>query len=87
MLTAGSLRLNLETRQVQNERGEIVRLTPKEARLLAVFMQYAGLTLSRRFLMCEVWVTSYVGGHPHPGGSRLLAATKDWGRSHQDYTR
>jgi len=61
VLTAGSLRLNLETRQVQNERGEIARLTPKEARLLGILMQYPGLTLSRRFLMREVWETSYVG--------------------------
>ena len=61
VLTAGGLRLNLETRQVQNERGEVVHLTPKEAQLLAVFMQYPGLTLSRRFLMREVWETSYVG--------------------------
>ena len=61
VLTAGGLRLNLETRQVQNERGEVVRLTPKEVRLLGVLMQYPGLTLNRRFLMREVWETSYVG--------------------------
>ena len=51
MLKAGDLQLDLETRQVQNERGEVARLTPKEAQLLAVLMQYPGLTLSRRFLM------------------------------------
>lgn len=61
MLTAGDLRLNVDNRQVQNERGEIVRLTSKEARLLAVLMQYPGLTLSRGFLMREVWEISYVG--------------------------
>ena len=61
MLAAGGLQLDLETRQAQNERGEIVSLTPKEAWLLAVFMQHAGLILSRRFLMRRVWETDYVG--------------------------
>lgn len=61
VLTAGDLRLDLETRQVWNGRGEVVHLTPKETRLLAFFMQYPGLTLSRRFLMRQVWETDYTG--------------------------
>jgi len=61
VLTVDNLRLNLETRRVQNGRGETMHLTPKEARLLAVFMQYPGLILSRRFLMRQVWETNYVG--------------------------
>ncbi len=41
--------------------GEKHHLTPKECRLLQVLMEHAGQTLSREFLMEEVWETTYTG--------------------------
>ena len=52
--------LNLDRRCVV--RGDTVRrLTPRQARLLEVFMQHAGRTLTRKFLMETVWETDYMG--------------------------
>ena len=36
-------------------------LTPRQARLLEIFMQHAGEVLTRAFLMKQVWDTDYLG--------------------------
>jgi len=60
MLYVDDLALNLQTRCVH--RGDQVsRLTPKQALLLQVFMEHAGQTLTRKFLMETVWNTDYMG--------------------------
>jgi len=60
LLHAGELTLNMESRCVY--RGNVFhRLTPRQAKLLQVFMQNAGQTLTRRFLMETVWDTDYMG--------------------------
>jgi two-component system alkaline phosphatase synthesis response regulator PhoP len=60
ILKAGRLTLNLQTRCVSY--GEVMhRLTPKQAELLQVFMEHAGQTLTRKFLMATVWNTDYMG--------------------------
>ena len=38
-----------------------IKLTPKEARLLAVLMQHPGQVVNRATLMQEVWQTDYLG--------------------------
>jgi two-component system response regulator MprA len=35
-------------------------LTPKECRLLEIFLEHPGQVLTRQFLMKEVWLTDYV---------------------------
>ena len=60
VLRAGDLTLNVQTRCVH--RGDdVYRLTPKQAKLLQVFIQNAGRTLTRKFLMERVWETNYMG--------------------------
>jgi DNA-binding response OmpR family regulator len=60
VITRGALSLNVDQRCVY--RGDTVhRLTPRQAKLLEVFMKNAGRTLSRKFLMKHVWETDYVG--------------------------
>ena len=60
IITAGDLSLNLDNRCVY--RGENVhRLTPRQTRLLEVFMRHSGKTLTRQFLMETVWETNYMG--------------------------
>jgi DNA-binding response OmpR family regulator len=60
VLQVGELTLNLQTRCVHH--GEAAhRLTPKQAELLHVFMEHAGQTLTRKFLMATVWNTDYMG--------------------------
>ena len=60
VLAVDGLRLDLETRELQNGHG-VVRLTPKECQLLAIFMRHQSQILSHKFLMKEVWETDYVG--------------------------
>ena len=60
ILTVGELTLNVDKRCVS--RGDSVRrLTPRQAQLLEVFMQNAGHTLTRKYLMETVWETDYMG--------------------------
>jgi DNA-binding response OmpR family regulator len=60
LLRVDDLIFNLQTRCVH--RGDLVnRLTPKQAALLQVFMEHAGQTLKRKFLMETVWNTDYMG--------------------------
>jgi DNA-binding response OmpR family regulator len=59
-LEVGPIRLNLAQRTVRCL-GRESRLTPKEARLLEVFMQNPGKLLSRTALIRQVWHTDYTG--------------------------
>ncbi len=60
VITVGDLSLNIDQRCVS--RGDTVhRLTPRQAKLLEVFMRHAGKTLTRKFLMETVWETDYMG--------------------------
>ncbi|HID63006.1 MAG TPA: response regulator transcription factor [Anaerolineae bacterium] len=59
-LQVGGLILNLDKRSVSRGKKKH-QLTPKELRLLEVFMRNPGKVLSRKFLMKNVWETDYVG--------------------------
>lgn len=59
LLRTGDLSLDLQ-RRVVIRRGEEHRLTPRQARLLEVFMRNSGRVLTRAFLMKEVWETDYL---------------------------
>lgn len=59
-LTVGSFTLEPEKRRIIHA-GRIVRLTPKEYRLMEVLMLHAGSVLSRKIIMKEVWETDYLG--------------------------
>lgn len=59
-LQAGPIQLNVTERRVQcGDRDE--SLTPKQARLLEVFMRNSGEVISRRDLIKQVWETDYIG--------------------------
>jgi len=59
-LEVGPIRLNLAQRTVRCL-GRESRLTPKEARLLEVFLQNPGKLLTRASLIRQVWHTDYTG--------------------------
>ncbi|MBI4771981.1 MAG: response regulator transcription factor [Chloroflexi bacterium] len=59
-LRAGPLKLNVAQRRVSCGEREN-RLTPKQARLLEVFMRNPGQLLSRKFLIKYVWDTAFLG--------------------------
>ncbi|MBO9370114.1 MAG: response regulator transcription factor [Chloroflexi bacterium] len=59
LLRAGELTLDLQ-RRVLIRKGDEHRLTPRQARLLEVFMRNPGRVLTRAFLMKEVWETDYL---------------------------
>jgi DNA-binding response OmpR family regulator len=59
-LRAGNLALDPETRILRRE-GKSLHLRPKEAALLAYFMNNPGRVLSRQELMREIWETEYMG--------------------------
>jgi len=59
-LSVGEFALDPEKRRVSH-RDQIVRLTPKEYRLLEFLMRHAGKTLTRKQIMKEVWETDYLG--------------------------
>lgn len=59
-LTVGEFTLDPEKRRVSHQ-GGIVRLTPKEYRLLELLMRHAGNVLNRKQIMKEVWETDYLG--------------------------
>ena len=59
-LSVGDFALDPEKRRVSH-RDQIVRLTPKEYRLLEFLMRNAGKTLTRKQIMKEVWETDYLG--------------------------
>lgn len=59
-LRAGNLALDPETHILRKD-GESLHLRPKEAALLAYFMNNPGRVLSRQELMKEIWETDYLG--------------------------
>lgn len=60
VLQVGDVILNVKQRCViQGDRES--HLTPKQARLLEVFMRHPGEILTRAFLMKQVWDTDYLG--------------------------
>ena len=59
-LQAGSLTLENQWLYLGNGRPPI-KITPKEARLMAVLMQSPGPVVSRAKIMKEVWRTDYLG--------------------------
>lgn len=60
LMEVGPIRLNLAQRTVRCL-GRESRLTPKEARLLEVFLQNPGKLLTRASLIRQVWHTDYTG--------------------------
>ncbi len=60
VIQIGDLTLNVRARRVVKGTQEH-KLTPKQAKLLEVFMRNSGKVLSRRVLMKEVWDTDYLG--------------------------
>lgn len=60
VLRAGGVTLNVKQRcVVQGDRES--PLTPKQARLLEIFLRHPGEILTRTFLMKQVWDTDYMG--------------------------
>ena len=59
-LVVGPIQLNLAQRKVRCSCRE-VRLTPKEAKLLELFMLNPGRLFTRKALIREVWHTDYTG--------------------------
>ena len=59
-LSHGDIHIDLENRWVRSN-GQAGQMRPKEAKLLAVFLEHPGETLTREFLMKEVWETDYFG--------------------------
>jgi DNA-binding response OmpR family regulator len=59
-LVVGKFTLDPEKRRLSHF-STIVRLTPKEYRLLDLFLRHAGTVLSRKQIMKEVWETDYLG--------------------------
>ena len=60
VMEVGPLRLNTAQRKVRAH-GKETRLTPKQAKLLEVFMQNPGRLLTRKTLIQRVWNTDYTG--------------------------
>lgn len=59
-IEAGPIKLNIAQRKVQVQ-GRESRLTPKQAKLLELFMQNPGKLMTRKQLIREVWLTDYTG--------------------------
>ncbi len=59
-LKAGPLTLNLAQRKVVRD-GKEARLTPKQSKLLEVFMRNPGRLMTRKKLIRQVWNTDYTG--------------------------
>ena len=59
-LRVGKVALDLESRRLDVD-GKIFALTPKQFRLLSLFMSHPGKTLTRKQLIKEVWDTDYTG--------------------------
>jgi two-component system KDP operon response regulator KdpE len=54
VVSAGDLSLDLVRREVRRK-GELIRLTPLEYKLLTVLVRHAGLVMTHRHLLKEVW--------------------------------
>lgn len=59
-IEVGPLKLNLAQRRVRSFDHD-VRLTPKQAKLLEVFMRHPGRLMTRKKLIRQVWQTDYTG--------------------------
>jgi DNA-binding response OmpR family regulator len=59
-LVTGPIRLNMAQRTVRSH-GREARLTPKQAKLLEVFMHAPGQLMTREALIRQVWHTDYTG--------------------------
>jgi two-component system response regulator RegX3 len=59
VITAGPFILDLETRIVTGPAGS-ARLPPKQCDLLALLMRHCGQPVSRRTIMCQVWLMDYM---------------------------
>jgi len=73
-LEVGPLKLNIAQRKVQCF-GRESRLTPKQAKLLEMFMRNPGRLLTRKTLIQKVWHTDYTGD------TRTLDVHISWLRS------
>ncbi len=62
---AGDFSLDCATREVR-VRGEVVRLTSTEYRLLEELVRHSGTILSHQFLLERVWGPEYVGNTHYP---------------------
>mgnify|MGYP000613302397 CR=1 FL=1 len=60
VLRVGNVALDLESREL-NVNGVVSVLTPKQCKLLGVFMTSPGEVLTRKHLIKQVWETDYVG--------------------------
>lgn len=60
VLRAGQIELDQMARLLRGPQGE-THLTPKQAHLLAIFMQRPNQVISRQELMKEIWDTQYLG--------------------------
>ena len=60
VIVVGGFQFEMETRRVVRD-GKPHKLTPKATRLLHAFVTHPGETLTRRWLMKEVWDTDYTG--------------------------
>lgn len=59
-IQAGPIRINTKQRKVSCG-GREDQVTPKEAKLLEVFLRHPGILLTRKFLIKAVWDTDYTG--------------------------
>ena len=58
-LRHGHIELDVAARQLSS--GDTLHhLTPKECRLLEIFLGHVGQVLTRQYLMKEVWLTDYI---------------------------
>jgi DNA-binding response OmpR family regulator len=73
-LKVGPIRLNLEQQKVSCG-GREERVTPKQARLLEMFMRAPGQLLTRKAIIKHVWDTDYTGD------TRTLDVHMSWLRS------
>ncbi|RLC66409.1 MAG: hypothetical protein DRI48_04705 [Chloroflexi bacterium] len=60
VLAVGDVVLNIKQQSVVRK-GRETHLTPKQARLLEVFLRHPGEILTRSYLMKQVWNTDYMG--------------------------
>jgi DNA-binding response OmpR family regulator len=74
MLKVGPIRLNLAQRKVFVH-GKESRLTPKQTKLLELFMLNPGRLLTRKSLIKQIWQTDYLGD------TRTLDVHMSWLRS------
>ena len=73
-LQLGPIKLNLAQRRISCG-GREERVTPKQARLLEMFLRQPGQTLSRKAIIKHVWDTDYTGD------TRTLDVHMSWLRS------